>query len=247
MSRTLQLVAVAAFLFAVACILPSLKAQSASCGLTGAAFCDTFDQGPSATRGRAGDLNPLYWSVGRLAPQDLATAPVPTCKASLNLSSVYPPDDTQICDGVSGRSPQLMTAVAMHNYGMNSYMIRQPFDFANRTGRIAFDVDAVSVNFLASFISVDITEDPVPAPTFTEFGNFEHGPLPRSGIMIKFSENCLGGHITVGNVLTYANYASTILSPTFTVTPFTTPGCPTRRWRASRWPISTGRVSSLTT
>src|ERR1043166_6690912 len=47
MSRTLQLVAVAAFLFAVACILPSLKAQSASCGLTGAAFCDTFDQGPS--------------------------------------------------------------------------------------------------------------------------------------------------------------------------------------------------------
>ena len=36
-----------------------------------------------------------------------------------------------------------MTAVAMQNYGVNSYMIRQPFDFAGRTGKIVFDVDAV--------------------------------------------------------------------------------------------------------
>jgi hypothetical protein len=37
-----------------------------------------------------------------------------------------------------------MTAVSIQNYGVNSYMPRQPFDFAGRTGKIDFDVDAVS-------------------------------------------------------------------------------------------------------
>ena len=101
-----------------------------------------------------------------------------------------------------------MTAVSVQNYGMNSYMIKRPFDFAGRTGKIVFDVDAVNVNWLGTFISLDITEDPVSAPTFREFGNFEHGPIPRNGIMIKWSDNCLvqGTAVTLGKTIVYSNY-----------------------------------------
>jgi hypothetical protein len=129
------------------------RAASASCGLTNAAFCDTFDEGPAAVRGRGGDLDPARWSAARLAPSDFSgfgpvanpviAAPIPPCKDSFPATSVDPPDDTLICDPGPSLSAQLMTAVAIQNYGNNSYMIRQPFDFANRTGKIVFDVDAV--------------------------------------------------------------------------------------------------------
>jgi hypothetical protein len=198
---------------------------SATCGLTGAAFCETFDQGPAATRGRGGDLDPARWSAARLAPSDFSgfgpvanpviAAPIPPCRASFPASSVYPPDDTLICDPGASVSAQLMTAVAIQNYGNNSYMIRQPFDFANRTGRIVFDVDAVNLDGLATYIEIDLTEDPVPAPTFREFQNYETGPVPRNGLMMKWSNNCQqsGRQISLGLVLLYTNYAPSTLAP----------------------------------
>src|SRR5579864_5176496 len=174
------------------------RAASAPCGLATAAFCDTFDEGPAPIRGRGGDLDPGRWSAARLAPSDISggpanpvsTAPIPPCKASFPSLSVYPPNDTLICDPGPSLSSQLMTAVAIQNYGNNSYMIRQPFDFANRTGRIVFDVDAVSQSSLATYIAVDLTEDPIPAPTFLELQNFETGPVPRNGLMMKWSDSC---------------------------------------------------------
>jgi hypothetical protein len=195
-------------------------ASSAPCGLANAAFCDTFDEGPAAIRGRGGDLDPARWSAARLAPSDLsgfgpvanpvAVAPIPPCKASFPATSVYPPDDTLICDAGT-----LMTAIAIQNYGNNSYMIRQPFDFANRTGTIAFDVDAFSPGSLATYVEIDVTDDPTPAPTFREFQNFEAGPVPRNGLMMKWSDNCAanGGSITLGNVLVYTDYAPRTLTP----------------------------------
>jgi hypothetical protein len=205
--------------------LASGTAAVAPCGLTGAAFCDTFDEGPAAIRGRGGDLNPARWSAARLAPSDFSgfgpvanpviAAPVPPCKASFPATSVYPPDDTLICDPGASLSPQLMTAVAIQNYGNNSYMIRQPFDFANRTGRIVFDVDAVSLGSLATYIEIDLTEDPIPAPTFREFQNFEPGPVPRNGLMMKWSDNCAsnGASIRLGYVMVYTNYQPGTLVP----------------------------------
>ena len=75
-------------------------AASASCGLPAAAFCETFDEGPSAIRGRGGDLDPAKWSAARLAPSDfsgfgpvanpVAVAPIPACKASFAATTVYP-------------------------------------------------------------------------------------------------------------------------------------------------------------
>jgi len=108
-----------------------------------------------------------------------------------------------------------MTAIAIQNYGNNSYMIRQPFDFAERTGKIAFDVDAFSPSALATYIEIDLTEDPVPAPTFREFQNYEAGPAPRNGLMLKWNDNCVsnGGLITLNNVMLYTNYAPSILTP----------------------------------
>lgn len=212
------------------------QATGANCGLTSPAFCDNFDQGPSVVRGRAGDLNPSKWSAARLAPSDffgpvvnpVIAAPIPPCKASFPQASVYPNDDTLICDPSSSRSAQLMTAVAIQNYGNNSYLIRQPFDFANRIGKIVFDVDAVSASNLAAYVEIDLTEDPVPAPTFREFDNFEPGPVPRNGLMMKWSDNCGSSTnaIGLGNVLVYTNYLSTTLAPTFTVNGA---GCPRTR------------------
>jgi hypothetical protein len=145
------------------------------CGLANAAFCDTFEQGPAAVRRRGGDLDPAAWSAARLAPQDfsgggpvanpVASGPMPTCRAGIP-SMVYPPNDTLICEATATRSRQLMTAVNVQNYGINAYMIKRPFDFAGRVGKIVFDVDAVSVDWLGGFLSIDITEDPSPAPTF---------------------------------------------------------------------------------
>jgi hypothetical protein len=198
------------------------RAATAPCGLTTAAFCETFDGGPAAVRGRSGDLDSARWSAARLAPSDfsrdgvvnpVALAPVPLCKASFPSLSVYPPDDTLICDPIGATSSQLMTAVAIQNYGNNSYMIRQPFDFANRTGRIAFDVDATA-KLLGTYIAIDLTEDPVPAPTFRELENFETGPVPRNGLMMKLLNNC-DPNVSPGAVLVYNDYSPTTISPSF--------------------------------
>jgi hypothetical protein len=224
--KKLMLSALLVLGFAVS--LVPLSGAPGSCSLTSPAFCDTFDQGPSATRGRAGDLDPARWSGGRLAPSDFSNngvvnpvraAPIPACKASFLVTSVYPKDDTLICDSAGTRSAQLMTAVAIQNYGNNSYMIRQPFDFAGRTGKIAFDVDAASDGLLGAYVEVDITQDPVPAPTFREYENFEVGPIPRNGLMMKWMNNCgLGtAAITLGNVMVYSNYAGSIIAPSYTV------------------------------
>ena len=112
-----------------------------------------------------------------------------------------------------------MTAVVIQNYGNNSYMIRQPFDFANRVGKIVFDVDAVSASSQATFVELDVTEDPIPAPTFQEWGNFETGPVARSGLMLKWSNSCAqnSNAIAMGNTMVYNNYAPTVIVPTFDV------------------------------
>ncbi len=214
---------------------PSNRRGASSCGLDGAAFCDNFDQGPTANPGREGDLDPAQWSAGRLSPQEISgpgkvnpapPAQIPPCRASLNKSTVYPDEDTLICDPTQTLSPQLLTAVAMQNYGLNSYRIRQPFDFAGRTGKIVFDVDAVMMSGLAAWVSVEVTEDPIPSPSFLEF---ERGPVPRNGIEIQFNNDACdrtqqGRSISVGRVDAYRDYT---LTPVTHVYPadWTLPDC----------------------
>jgi hypothetical protein len=200
------------------------SAAPANCGLTAPAFCENFDQGPSPVRGRAGDLDPNKWGVGRLAPSDFSRggavnpvglAPIPACRSTFSSRNVYPPDDTLVCDPSGSLSAQVMVAAAIQVYGNNSYMIRQPFDFANRTGKIVFDADLWGKS-LGTYIAIDLTEDPVPAPTFREYENFETGPVPRRGVMIKFQNMC-DPNVAPGKVLVYDNYIGSEVNPSFSV------------------------------
>ncbi|HEU5075836.1 MAG TPA: hypothetical protein VFU02_16700, partial [Polyangiaceae bacterium] len=109
------------------------------CGLESAAFCDNFEA-PSEVRGRAGELDPTFWSVSRGQPQlptsnglafSAGAATLPACRSDLP-AQVFPSDDSPICDPSELiHSNHLLVAVGAQNYGQNSYRIRQPFDFTD--------------------------------------------------------------------------------------------------------------------
>lgn len=105
--------------------------------------------------------------------------------------------DTLVCDPSTHiNSRYLLTAVGSQNYGSNVYRIRQPFDFAGRTGRIVFDTD-LTTNFLLGYMSIVISEDPSPTPTWDLNGR---GPNPRNGLMLVFVSN----NVEVYDVRDYA-------------------------------------------
>jgi hypothetical protein len=209
------------------------------CGFDAAAFCDTFD-GPAAVRGRAGELDARHWSAGRLAPQlpsgngvaiGIGPAAIPsTCRADLP-SSVSPDQDALICASNDDiQSPHLMVVTAAQNYGQNSYRIRQPFDFTGRTGVIKFDADA-TVSPLLGWISVEITEDPVNAPSFAAGGpgvnNDEGSLIPRRAVEVQLQNPCGGSAepaAGVRMVAVYDDYELTELAPASPACIATSPG-----------------------
>lgn len=140
----------------------------------------------------------------------IGAARVPSCRAALP-EQVYPPDDALVCDGNPQiESNHLLMLVAAQNYGQNSYRIRQPFDFADRTGKIVFDAEGYNVG-LQGWISLEITADPAPAPSFTLQQNFENGSIPRHGVEIQLSHNCGGDQVGIGALLVYDDYAQSSL------------------------------------
>lgn len=197
------------------------------CGLASAAFCDTFDA-PSPNNGRAGELDATRWSASRSAPQlpsagGVATAIGPAtigaCRTGLP-AQVFPSQDALVCSAnASIASPHLLVAVAAQNYGQNSYRIRQPFDFAGRTGKIVFDADASVLSSLIGWISVEVVEDPTNAPSFIAsiYDNDEDGSIPKNGFELQLQNNC-GGYVTTPHVglrmlMLYNNYQATTLEP----------------------------------
>ena len=119
---------------------------------------------------------------------------------------MLPDQDTLICDPNDDiHSGYLLTAVAAQNYGENSYRIRQPFDFAGRTGKVVFDVDAFTLGGLWGYISVDLTEDPIPAPGYSDglyaaqpFNNEEGTALPRNALEVVINNTCGSSYTQVG-------------------------------------------------
>ncbi len=198
------------------------------CGQSSVAFCESFDDVPSAVRGRGGDLDPAIWGAYRFTPDGVDAYPaathnhvrtttIPACRSTFTDTVVYPPYDILICDPSGSRSSRLMTSARIQYYGQIGFKARQPFDFASRTGTIWLDVDAVSEGTTETWVNVSITEDPVPAHTFLEAGNHETGPQPKNAVMIAFAGNGPSGRVTVENVNVYADYAMTTLTPTFSV------------------------------
>jgi hypothetical protein len=170
------------------------------CGLEAAAFCDQFDA-PATRQGRAGELDDRYWSAGRLAPQlttgngvaiGIGPGTVPSCRSGLRASAL-PSMDAFICDSSAHVGDRhLLVVAAAQNYGQNSYRIRQPFDFANRTGKVVFDAEGFVENQLIGWVSLDVTEDPVNAPSFSvgEGNNDEGSQWPRNGFEVQLQREC---------------------------------------------------------
>jgi hypothetical protein len=113
-----------------------------------------------------------------------------------------------------------MMAVAAQNYGQNSYRIRRPFDFTGRTGTIVFDAEGFVVSGLLGWISLDVTEDPTPVPSYSigtpKQANDEGGAVPRNGFEIHFRDQCNGSPapaVTVSMIDVLTNYQDNVLKP----------------------------------
>jgi hypothetical protein len=191
------------------------------CGLEAAAFCDTFDK-PSAMQGRAGELDAAAWSAGRLQPQlptgsgqtfAIGPATLPSCRGGLP-SKVLPNQDALICDPSADiGSPHLLVAVAAQNYGVNSYRVRQPFDFAGRTGTIVFDAEGYTAQLLG-WISLEVTEDPISVPSYGVIENDEGGILPKNGFELQFAYPCNTNppsQFSLSAIHVFENYADQVI------------------------------------
>lgn len=208
----------------------------AGCGLPAAAFCDTFDA-PSSAQGRAGELDVRRWSGSRakhgLPSADgmaiaMGPATLPTCRAGLP-ATILLPQDALVCDPTTHiASRHLLVAAGLQNYGQHTFRIRQPFDFAGRTGRIVFDAEANVPNALVGWISVELLEDPIGAPSFDHLGNWEGGLIPRNGFEVQFNNNsqytAAAPAIGVGFIELFDNYRATTHEPAVLTTIATAPG-----------------------
>ena len=179
-----------------------------------AAFCDTFDA-PAGAKTRAGELDPKKWSAARFCniggPSSddeavaIGPATIPACRTGLPAKAL-PSADALICDATDNvHNNHLLVLTAAQNYGQNSYRIRQPFDFTDRTGTIVFDVEGHNVGN-QGWVSLEITEDPAPAPSFTLQQNFENGSIPRNGIEIHLDNVCGGDNVGIYYLFVYDDY-----------------------------------------
>jgi hypothetical protein len=184
------------------------------CGLEQPAFCEDFESGPAAAgdRGRGHELSRTRFSVSRYTPSlstgggraffawegeiGMIEGEPEVCRAGLP-ELFLPSIDTMVCEpsGAFGNR-YLMSVVGSQNYGSNTIRIRQPFDFAGRTGRIVFDADLAD-NFLLGYHSVVIAADPSPTPSWDVNGR---GPNPRDGVMLVL----VGPGVDVHQVRDYA-------------------------------------------
>jgi hypothetical protein len=196
----------------------------ADCGLTDPAFCDDFEAAPATTITRAGELDASKWSGARMEPElptapdhafEINTAPVSNCRAGL-ADKVLADQDALICDATSTiGSHHLLAAVAAQNYGINTYRVRKPFDFAGRTGKIAADAEMYVESTLLGWTSLELSQDPTPTPNV--FDCSERGPYMANGVAFEFEPCDLseGTGIAV-KVLQYANHVETLVKPSGT-------------------------------
>ncbi|HYQ04236.1 MAG TPA: hypothetical protein VER96_36440 [Polyangiaceae bacterium] len=195
--------------------------QPGNCGFDAPAFCDDFENGP-APGSRSGELAAANWSVARGMPQNAYTsedvlrigpALIGQCRAGLSNTRVLPDSDVLVCDPIATiPSRHVLATAAAQNYGLSTYRIRQPFDFAGRTGTIKLDMD-LSNNGLGGWPALVIAEDPSPAPSFDWQ---ERGSGPRNGVEVEFGTGwCNTPHTLEAIVYTFADYVQTTYAPSF--------------------------------
>jgi hypothetical protein len=195
--------------------------QPGTCGFDAPAFCETFEDGPN-DGGRSGELDPARWSVARGMPYNpssfdnafqIEPALIGACRADLSNTRVLPDADVLVCDPVPTiPTRHALATAAAQNYGLSTYRIRQPFDFADRTGTIALDLDLTN-NGLGGWPALIIAEDPSPTPSFDWQ---ERGSGPRNGIEIEFGTGWCNTPQTVEPIVyTFEDYLQTSFIPSF--------------------------------
>ncbi|MGE0789040.1 MAG: hypothetical protein AB7S26_25430 [Sandaracinaceae bacterium] len=188
-----------------------------SCGFESPAFCETFEDGPAAVD-RSGELDASRWSVMRGMPNTppsfedaftIGPAWIDRCRADLSNVRVVPDQDALICDPTETiGSRHFVGAIAAQNYGLSTYRIRQPFDFAGRTGTIKLDVELAGAG-LGGWPAISIAADPSPAPSFDWE---ERGSGPRNGVTIEFNRgDCAIEGAVKPTVFVFREYAQTLI------------------------------------
>jgi hypothetical protein len=190
-----------------------------ACGLARAAFCEDFERPDSG--GRAGPLNEKVWSFARYgheSRQFFVRSPastksrehgklvMPASFCGREFTGLLPGTDVALCagTGVDGKSSLQLNEVYddQGDFAFNSMRIRQPFDFARRTGTIVVDVDA-KVNPFAEghgwWIELFVTEDPAPMPYHEAPGVLS---FPRNGIGFAFMGCDNSGSKKISNSVT---------------------------------------------
>lgn len=182
---------------------PPPPPPTGSCGLQlgsgTAAFCETFETA-FAVQDRMGELNPAIWGVSRAIGggvnpgQGLVNEwPKTDLQACSGTVTVNPPNDVVICNGQL-REASSDNTLKQHDGGDVTVLAmypKQPFDFAGRTGTVAFDVSNDSHGTHAAWPEFWITDTPVPAP-FTFQGGWK--AVPQHGLGIRFA-----AAVTAGN------------------------------------------------
>jgi hypothetical protein len=193
-----------------------------TCGFTDPAFCEDFEGGPAPGGGRSGELDPARWSVARGQPYNSASfddairvgpALIGACRADLSNARVLPDSDVLVCDPTpTVPTRHALATAAEQNYGLATYRIRQPFDFAGRTGTIKLDIDLTN-NGLGGWPALIIAQDPSPTPSFDWQ---ERGSGPRNGVEIEFGTGWCSTPQTLETIVyTFNDYLQTSFIPSF--------------------------------
>jgi hypothetical protein len=145
---------------------PTMPAMvDTSCDLPNAAFCDAFTK--RSPGGRAGDLDDANWSMARLGSG--CTNSFASAATKLNLCGVWQTvnpggPDSQFCT-TEDNDPRWAEGLDDNtSFNYLSARIRQPFDFAGRTGTVQWEADARTSGGHGWWLETWITEEPVPGP-----------------------------------------------------------------------------------
>jgi hypothetical protein len=160
-----------------------------SCKLDHAAFCDPFTT--ASPGGRAGDLDDAKWSfarVGFACSEDSNNVVVPT---PINLCGVWQTvqpggPESKFCTTDKTDHRWVEAFDDNHSFSYNAPRIRQPFDFADRTGIIQWEADARTSATHGWWLENWITDTPVPGPN-------DHDPqlvTSKEALGIELADTC---------------------------------------------------------
>jgi len=188
----------------------SVSGQANNCGMqmnqSPVIFCETFDQ-PSPVTNRSGQLNGTLWGTSRVlgGSNTWKDSILDGCNGPQAASPVGG-TDVIICNG------QLRQSVDdNHDVSVMAFYPKQPFDFTNRTGTVAFDVSNDTTGPHGAWPEFWITDQPIPTPS-THLIPCDLCTLPRHGLGIRFDANqaaCPAGTIAgwrVGSAIAVRNY-----------------------------------------